>query len=91
MGVIPQPQAASRYCFHTEQTGIGVFQHREHGIDGERDQHSDGLHAGIEEEDTDKDDTRNGLEDRDQRQGNGGELGCPGQENAEEQAQYKAD
>ena len=41
--------------------------------------------------DTDKDDTRNGLEDRDQRQGNGGELGCPGQENAEEQAQHKAD
>ena len=70
MGVIPQPQAASRYCFSTP---------------------SDGLHAGIEEEDTDKDDTRNGLEDRDQRQGNGGELGCPGQENAEEQAQYKAD
>ena len=79
------------FLLHTQKTGIGVFQHWEHGVDGQRNDDGHWHHAQPEEQQADKYEPGNRLKNRDDRQHDTGYPGHSGEGNAKQQAQKKSD
>lgn len=76
---------------HPQQPGEGVFQHREHGIDGQGDEDGGGLDVEHQEQQADKDHAGDGVEQGEQGQDEPGLPGKAGEEDTQPQAQDKAD
>ena len=76
---------------HPQQPGEGVFQHREHGVDGQGDEDGGGLDMEHQEQQADKDHAGNGIEEGQQGEDKLGLPGKAGEEDAQPQAQDKAD
>ena len=76
---------------HGYQAGIGVFQHRESGVDAQGNQYRCGARPPGQHQQTDEHDARDGVEDGQDGQDYSGELGPPGQQDAQHKAQGKAD
>lgn len=72
---------------HRDQPCIGVFQDREHRVDGQRDEHCGRLHAQPDEQKPHKDNAGDGIEHREHRQHKFGQLGPTGEQNAQHHAQ----